>query len=951
MKKKLFLLMIFLFLIVSIGYSQSRSWIRNYIQNISFSGMAFGDTYDTGSSTITITDIFTEIGASAHKSINVNLAYTPSATGAAAPIGIASKVTLNGGMTYNSASGNYQGLAFGVQGQIHFPTGATYVGSNNTDPGMLFAALRGILSDTGTSTYTYGTMTAGYFESQVSQDVTTGSFRHFLIWARNQGSGTATPITAAIYIDEGNAWSNTILTGIDINNTVKGMDVMATTTGIDFSSSMTQEIIGQNDETISNASDGKWDFGIAKLATTGSGRGTDQYEFVFDVTNRSGGIFPNGGPYKTYIYNTEIDRESDEDATGDSRDVMFKGVYRNYGQNANGLHVQGIGTSVRNESGGTLGSLKGGEFGVNNKSGATVNTQLYGLTATVENYGTPGSDIIAGRFDIRNEGTNATNEWGIHVTNTNNSQADAADAAIYVDDSGANIGWGYGLDMSGATIQTAEIRGSQGETWENVTTDGVWTTDGSITSSAGMNLGTSQSLVGTTAMTIGDNTQTVAINSSDWNITAAGHMTGIGKVVTDSTMSIGGWGYSGEHFTIPETSSNTNAGLGIYSVVDYDATAGKVFAGSYSRMLAMTADQTSDVSMYGTEAQFRLRDVDIATGVKAGIWAYAEQSGTSALTGGAMFAGLSATVESASTFTTGATEHIVGGVFDSSINSGASGTIDASTNFSAIYIKSNGLDWYDGINITGVDNDLKLHNGALINNNHADSLTITEAKVIIEGDLTVTGNQTLHGEANAHASNGTLIIDQASQSYGIEGELSAGLNNGFSFASGSNGVIADIASIAANDSIAISDATHGLVTGDYIAVQSANHSGLVVVTRIDADSFHVDINFVGDEVGTWQKGDQLIASAGTAGRFTIDVAITSAAGAASKEYHYHAVQNVTSLDQTSFHITTRGTQHQSSSRTGYVTVTAGDRFWLIVMNETDTQNLEYEDAGLILHKL
>jgi hypothetical protein len=210
-------------------------------------------------------------------------------------------------------------------------------------------------------------------------------------------------------------------------------------------------------------------------------RTASEYEFYIDVTERAGtNIFPDGGPYKTYIFNVEVDREAANDATGDSRDAMYKGVYRNYGQNDNTHNMQGIGVSVRNESGGTGGSLKAGEFGVNNKSGATITNQLYGLTSTVENYGTPGTDIIAGRFDLRNEGTNATNEWGIHITNTNNSQADAADAAIYVDDSGANTGWDYGLQFDGATIGTAEILGTQGETWENVTTNGLWTSNGGI---------------------------------------------------------------------------------------------------------------------------------------------------------------------------------------------------------------------------------------------------------------------------------------------------------------------------------------------------------------------------------------------------------------------------------------------------------------------------------------
>jgi hypothetical protein len=60
--------------------------------------------------------------------------------------------------------------------------------------------------------------------------------------------------------------------------------------------------------------------------------------------------------------------------------------------------------------------------------------------------------------------------------------------------------------------------------------------DGSVTASAGMNLGTSQALVGTTAMTIGNNGQTIAINSSDWDIDATGIMTGMGAITSNGAI-------------------------------------------------------------------------------------------------------------------------------------------------------------------------------------------------------------------------------------------------------------------------------------------------------------------------------------------------------------------------------------------------------------------------------
>ncbi len=205
-----------------------------------------------GAFSLKIIDTFTELGASAHKSINVDLTYTPkiagvSSAGAAAPVGIASKVTLTTGMTRNAASSNYQGLAWAVQGQIHLPTGGTYAGQAATDPGMILAGLRGVLTDAGTSTYTNGTLTAAYLESQVSQDVTAGDFRHFLLWLRNQGSGTATNIDAAIYIDEGDAWGNTIQKGIDMEDTVVGIEINSTTTGIDFQGAYSNAAIDLTD--------------------------------------------------------------------------------------------------------------------------------------------------------------------------------------------------------------------------------------------------------------------------------------------------------------------------------------------------------------------------------------------------------------------------------------------------------------------------------------------------------------------------------------------------------------------------------------------------------------------------------------------------------------------------------------------------------------------------------
>ena len=229
----------------------------------------------------------------------------------------------------------------------------------------------------------------------------------------------------------------------------------------------------------------------------------------------------------------------------------------------------------------------------------------------------------------------------------------------------------------------------------------------------------------------------VVIDSADIDTANVDYLYVSEGALFDSVVSVGSWGYTGEHIVIPQASSNTNAGLGIYGMVNYSATAGKVFAGTYSRALAMTTNQANQSTIVGTESQFRLRDVDIADGVHAGLWAYAEQSGTSALSGGGTFDAISATIESEAGFSAGATEHVTGITIDGSIH--ASATINASANFTGLYIKSNGKDWFDGIKITGCDNAVELQNSATIDNSETDTLILTETVVKVDGNLEVTG--------------------------------------------------------------------------------------------------------------------------------------------------------------------------------------------------------------------
>lgn len=189
---------------------------------------------------ILIDNTFTKVGAVAHKAIFSKVTYTPATAGTACPIAIEGQVFLNGDLT---EANNYNGYGWGVQGRIHVVDETTIAFTGDYDPGAVYAGLRGVMTDGGTSsTYTDGTLTALYAESQLSQNAASGTFRVFLAWLRCQGSGTSTDIDAALYIDSGDAWDNNITVGVDINDSVTGIDIGACTTGINLSSTATTGI-------------------------------------------------------------------------------------------------------------------------------------------------------------------------------------------------------------------------------------------------------------------------------------------------------------------------------------------------------------------------------------------------------------------------------------------------------------------------------------------------------------------------------------------------------------------------------------------------------------------------------------------------------------------------------------------------------------------------------------
>mgnify|MGYP001444930818 CR=1 FL=1 len=101
--------------------------------------------------------------------------------------------------------------------------------------------------------------------------------------------------------------------------------------------------------------------------------------------------------------------------------------------------------------------LRGIATGAKCKSGACPT--IYGITNTVEVYGTNATAAYGLYTDMRLEGAMPTTSAGLLVTNTNVGLATAVGAALMVTKSATNLGFNYLIDSLGADcINTAVLR-------------------------------------------------------------------------------------------------------------------------------------------------------------------------------------------------------------------------------------------------------------------------------------------------------------------------------------------------------------------------------------------------------------------------------------------------------------------------------------------------------------
>jgi len=219
----------------------------------------------------------------------------------------------------------------------------------------------------------------------------------------------------------------------------------------------------------------------------------------------------------------------------------------------------------------------------------------------------------------------------------------------------------------------------------------------------------------------------------------------------------------------------------------------------------------------------------------------------------------------------------------------------------------------------------------------------------VEHEITVATSD--YAEMYAYESSVATTVNVTGQYHSVQGIYTAGQLNKWAFTAGSSGS-GTITTAEAGAAININNALHGLVSDDIINVQSANHTGTKVVTKIDDNNFTVPIAYVGDETGYWQKGDYLEAGVGSAGtyRFSYNMSLTSAGN--GKTYKFELCKNTTHIDESAAErkIGT-GADIGAMGAGGLLTIAEGDIIFLMSKNIADITNFTLKHSNLTLNRI
>lgn len=212
----------------------------------------------------------------------------------------------------------------------------------------------------------------------------------------------------------------------------------------------------------------------------------------------------------------------------------------------------------------------------------------------------------------------------------------------------------------------------------------------------------------------------------------------------------------------------------------------------------------------------------------------------------------------------------------------------------------------------------------------------------------------LYGEMYDYDNTDATVIAIANQYHAIATPLT-GAVSGWTYQAGLTGTIASAATSDVGTTTTFTDVAHGLLTGEYITIVNtgvAAYNSNFLVTKLTDDTFKVTVAFDSDVTGSWQRGANLKAGAGSAGTYTLRWNITADAVAGTPEMKVEPVINVTHQDKAASQ-RNFSTGDDWGQLTGgcIVTVAAGDIIYFQVKNLDDDNDMLIKHMNLTLTKL
>jgi len=240
---------------------------------------------------------------------------------------------------------------------------------------------------------------------------------------------------------------------------------------------------------------------------------------------------------------------------------------------------------------------------------------------------------------------------------------------------------------------------------------------------------------------------------------------------------------------------------------------------------------------------------------------------------------------------------------------------------------------------------------------HAGVAAATLATLTEDGVFTATHPR---GEMTMYEAAQTITISDTDEYQGVYGFSTGDVQN-FTFNAGRR-VDANLDS-EANPSASVlrikTSAAHNLTTGDIVTMvnmNNAGHEGPTAVTVVDADEFDCDdIAYVagaGASAGVVDEGDYLLAGAGAAGNYlmNMNLSVQHAAGSANA-FKWELNINATEPDKCVGEALITNNAITPIGATCLDAIAVGDRVWLAIRNKTGANDIVLQHGNINLIRL